>query len=289
MFSTQSNRGRYPEALPVRRLTAFSGFHFARAVVTMLLVLSWPVIACAHTGGMTGFATISISGTLVRYNLTLSDVPPGPLAEQMHLGQPGITPDFRPLITAISEKIHVTSDGLACAATEGRVVPPSATSVSLTGTVDFTCPDEVRKLAIRDDMSETLGSTQHTLAAIVWSGGSQQFPLRSRRARDDRRSCAARPCVHAEPAASLRLGIEHILSGTITCCPAGADVARGGLWSLLKIITAFTSRIASRWLGCPGRGGIAQRTGRIGDRAFHCYVAFVKTSCRAMRCPGAGP
>ena len=240
MFSTQSNRSGYPESLPVRRLTAISGFHFARVVVTMLLVLWWSVIACAHTGGMTGFATITISGKLVRYNLTLSDVPPGPLAEQMHLGQPGITPDFRPLITAISEKIHVTGDGSACAATEGRVVPPSATSVSLTGTVDFTCPDEVRKLTIRDDMSEALGSTQHTLAAIVWSGGSQQFAFGA----DARETTVevAQPAQASRGAGSFfTLGIEHILSGYDHLLFLLALMLRGGgLWSLLKIITAFT-------------------------------------------------
>src|SRR5512141_3364156 len=76
----------------------------ARILIAALLSFAVCLGANAHTGGMTGFATITISGKFVRYNLTLSDVPPGPLAEQMHLGQQGVTPDFRPLITAISEK-----------------------------------------------------------------------------------------------------------------------------------------------------------------------------------------
>src|SRR5258707_15686106 len=75
-----------------------------RILIAAALAFAVSLGAYAHTGGLTGFATITISGKLVRYNLTLSDVPPGPLAEQMHLGQPGAAPDYRPLITAISEK-----------------------------------------------------------------------------------------------------------------------------------------------------------------------------------------
>ena len=148
------------------------------------------------------------------------------------------TGDF--IVVTNVEKIRVTGDGSACAATEGRVVPPSATSVSLTGTVDFTCPDEVRKLTIRDDMSEALGSTQHTLAAIVWSGGSQQFAFGA----DARETTVevAQPAQASRGAGSFfTLGIEHILSGYDHLLFLLALMLRGGgLWSLLKIITAFT-------------------------------------------------
>ncbi len=211
-----------------------------RPVMATLLLFAFLGSAHAHTGGMTGFATITISGKLVRYNLTLSDVPPGPLAEQMHLGQAGVAPDYQPLISAISEKIHLTSDGTACAATEGRIVPPSAASVSLTGTVEFICPVEVGKLTIRDDMSDVMGASQHTLAAIVWSGGSQQFAFGS-----DARETSI---VVTEAARASRgagsffpLGIEHILTGYDHLLFLLALMLRGGgLWSLLKIITAFT-------------------------------------------------
>jgi hypothetical protein len=211
-----------------------------RFLIAALLTFAVSLGAYAHTGGMTGFATITISGKLVRYNLTLSDVPPGPLAEQMHLGQQGVPPDFRPLITAISEKIRLTGDGSSCTASEGRIVPPTATSVSLTGTVEFNCPVEIRKLTIRDDMSDILGPSQHTLAAIVWSGGSQQFAFGA-----DARETSV---VVSEEARASRgagsfftLGIEHILTGYDHLLFLLALMLRGGgLWSLLKIITAFT-------------------------------------------------
>ncbi|MEO8008171.1 MAG: HupE/UreJ family protein [Betaproteobacteria bacterium] len=211
-----------------------------RPVMATVLLFAFLSSAHAHTGGMTGFATITISGKLVRYNLTLSDIPPGLLADQMHLGQPGTAPDYRPLITAISKNISMTGDGAACAATEGRIMPPTANSVSLTGTVDFTCPGEVRKLTIRDDMSEVMGTSQHTLAAIVWSGGSQQFAFGS-----DARETSV---MVSEVAKASRgagsffpLGIEHILTGYDHLLFLLALMLRGGgLWSLLKIITAFT-------------------------------------------------
>ncbi len=211
----------------------------ASKAFALLLLLGSAGLAGAHTGGMTGFATITINGKLVRYNLTLSDVPPGLLAEQMHLGQSGVAPDYQPLITAISEKIHLTGDGLACAAAEGRIVPPTATSVSLTGSVDFICAGEIRNLTIRDDMSEVLPS-QHTLAAIVWSGGSQQFAFGS----DARQtSVAVSEQAHASRGAGsfFPLGIEHILTGYDHLLFLLALMLRGGgLWSLLKIVTAFT-------------------------------------------------
>ena len=222
----------------IRRITIFE--FFRRTAVATLFLLAFTGNAGAHTGGMTGFATITISGTLVRYNLTLSDVPPGPLAEQMHLGQPGVAPDYRPLITAISEKIRLTGDGSSCTATEGRIVPPTATTVSLTGTVDFTCPSQIRKLTIRDDMSEILGPSQHTLAAIVWSGGSQQYAFGAD-ARETSVTVAEEAKASRGAGSFFPLGIEHILTGyDHLLFLLALMLCGGGLWSLLKIITAFT-------------------------------------------------
>ena len=206
----------------------------------LVLLLGWADLAGAHTGGMTGFATITIGEKSVRYNLALADVPPGPLAEQMHLGQPGVSPDYQPLITAISEKIHMTADGSACAVTESRIMPPTAASVSLTGIVDFTCSGEIRKLTIRDDMSELMGASQHTLAAIVWSGGSQQYAFGAD-ARETSVTVAEEARASRGAGSFFPLGIEHILTGYDHLLFLLALMLRGGgLWSLLKIITAFT-------------------------------------------------
>jgi hypothetical protein len=211
-----------------------------RLMIAALLAFAGPICANAHTGGLTGFATITISGKLVRYNLTLSEIPPGPLAEQMHIGQAGVATDYRPLITAISEKIHLTADGSACAATEGRIEAPKPNSVSVTGTVDFACADHVRKLTIRDDMSEIIGPAQHTLAAIGWSGGSQQFAFGSD-ARETTIEIARESRASQGAGSFFPLGIEHILTGYDHLLFLIALMLRGGgVWSLLKIITAFT-------------------------------------------------
>jgi hypothetical protein len=210
------------------------------ALAGMLVLMAFLGNASAHTGGMTGFATITISGKLVRYNLTLSDVPPGPLADQMQLGKPGVAPDFTALVKAISEKIHVIGDGARCLATDRRIVAPTTKPASLTGTVDFTCPAEISRLTIRDDMSEVMGGSQHTLAAIVWAGGSQQFAFGSD-ARETTVTVSEAPHASRGAGSFFPLGIEHILTGYDHLLFLLALMLRGGgLWSLLKIITAFT-------------------------------------------------
>jgi hypothetical protein len=224
-----------PGVLPRHSLCAV-----AIRIFAALLIFAATAGASAHTGGLTGFATITISGKMVRYNLTMSEIPPGALAEQMHLGQPGVAPDYRPLIVAISEKIHLIADGSACTASEGRIEPPKASSISITGTVDFTCSDSVRKLTIRDDMSDVMGPAQHTLAAIGWAGGSQQFAFGSD-ARETSVEIAAEAQAARGAGSFFPLGIEHILTGYDHLLFLLALMLRGGgIWSMLKIITAFT-------------------------------------------------
>ncbi len=196
--------------------------------------------AAAHTGGMTGFATITLSGKLARYNLTLADVPPGPLADRMRLGQPATSPDYRPLTAAIGEKIRVSNNGVPCTPTQSHVVPPTAASVSVTGSVDFLCAEDISTLTIRDDMSEVLGSSQHTLAAIVWPGGSQQYAFGAD-ARETTVTISEAAMASRGAGSFFPLGIEHILTGYDHLLFLLALILRGGgLWSLLKIITAFT-------------------------------------------------
>jgi hypothetical protein len=214
-------------------------FRFIRAVVALSL-LATAGVAHAHTGGMTGFATITIDGKLVRYNLTLSEIPPSPLADQMHLGQSGVAPDYRPLVTTIGERIRISADGAPCAASQGNVIPPAGASLSYTATVDFKCAADVHVMTIRDDMSDAIGPTQHTLAAIMWTGGSQQFAFGS----DARETTVkvSEPAKASQGAGSFfPLGIEHILTGYDHLLFLIALMLRGGnFWSMLKIITAFT-------------------------------------------------
>ena len=211
-----------------------------RTLFTLLLLGLQPGIGSAHTGGTTGIATITVSGETVRYNLTLPDVPPGPLADQMQLGRPDVAPDYRPLVQALREKIHIEGDGRICPPAEGAVVPPSSGAISLSGTVTFKCATAISELRIRDDLPDVLGADHHAIGLIVWTGGSYSvaFGAESREAKITVSDAA----VSAKGSASFFvLGIEHILTGYDHLLFLLVLILRGGgLVQLLKIVTAFT-------------------------------------------------
>ena len=211
-----------------------------RTLFTLLLLWLQPGIGSAHTGGTTGIATITVSGETVRYNLTLPDIPPGPLADQMQLGRPDLAPDYRPLVQALSEKIHVESDGRTCPPAEGAVAPPSSGAISLSGTVTFRCAATVGELRIRDDLPDVLGADHHTIGLIVWTGGSHSHAF-STESREARINIAKASTATNSSASYFVLGIEHILTGYDHLLFLLVLILRGGgLVQLLKIITAFT-------------------------------------------------
>ena len=211
------------------------------AAVLVPFVTLFALPAQAHQGGTTGFASVTVSGQTLRYSLTLSDIPmPSPLAEEMGFGQPGIAPDYRPLVNAIAGKIHVTNGGEACAAGPGQVVAPTSTTISITAIVDFVCSGEVRELGIRDDLFDAAGPNLHTLAKIEWPGGVQQFAFATE-SRETRVTVGEKAEAPRGAGSFLPLGIEHILTGYDHLLFLLALMLRGGgLWSLFKIITAFT-------------------------------------------------
>jgi hypothetical protein len=210
--------------------------------VFLAALLLWlPVeIGWAHTGGITGFATITVSGDKVKYSLTLSSVPDSPLSARMHPGRPDESPDYRPLVSAIGEKITVIGDGRKCVPGGGHVEPQSAKSVAIVATVDFACAGEIGKLVLRDDLSDELGPAHHTLALIVWSGGSQQFAF-GNDARTAEFKISSKAIASRGAGSFFPLGIEHILSGYDHLLFLLALILRGGnLVQLLKTITGFT-------------------------------------------------
>lgn len=205
------------------------------------ILLFWSAVAGAHSGGTTGFASVAVSGHTVRYSLTLHDVPPGPLAEQMRLGQPGVAPDYQQLIEAIRGKIRLANDGAPCAPSGGQLLAPSAASISITGTVNFTCAGEVRELSIRDDMADVLGASHHTLTLLLAPGGSEQVTfeaeLREMIWSPGQKARAVRAAGSYFP-----LGFAHVLGGHDLLLFLLVLMLRGGGWvRLLGIIAAFTA------------------------------------------------
>jgi len=213
------------------------------AIAIFLAVVLAPMCrdAAAHLGGHTGYATISINERQVRYSLQISAVSlPPPLAEQMKLGQPGLLPDLTPLLEAIGKQIKLTNDGNACEAGPGVVVPPPPEVANITLIVDFVCAGRVSNLTIRDDLPDVLGADYHTLARIEWPGGNAEFAFRPD-ARDAKVVVGGTRSEARGAGSFFPLGIAHILTGYDHLLFLLALVLRGGnVWSLLKIVTAFT-------------------------------------------------
>ncbi|MBI1397926.1 MAG: hypothetical protein GC151_18285 [Betaproteobacteria bacterium] len=199
------------------------------------------VEAWGHAGGHTGYASITVNGRQVRYSLQLSSVSvPPAIADQMKLGQEGLVPDLEPLLAVVHSHIRLTNDGTPCEAGPGAVVPPPPEIANITLIVDFVCAGRIENLKIRDDLPDILGADYHTLAHVAWPGGSQQFAF----APDNREAVVT---VDAPPEAArgagsfFPMGVEHILTGYDHLLFLLALMLRGGnLWSLLKIVTAFT-------------------------------------------------
>jgi hydrogenase/urease accessory protein HupE len=207
----------------------------------LLLALAAPLQADAHTGGTTGFATVTVSGQTVRYSLSLamSSVTPQ-LADAMHIGQPGSTPDYQPLLRATERQIRIHSNDSACEPAPGTISPPSSEGANIVIVLYFACAQAPRELTIRDDLFDVLGKDYHTLAKIEWPGGLQQFAFQPE-SREAHITVATTGESTRGVGSFFLLGIEHILTGYDHLLFLLALILRGGnIWSLLKIITAFT-------------------------------------------------
>jgi len=206
-----------------------------------LLVIATAFEASAHTGGTTGFATITVSGQSVRYSLSLAMTSVTPqLADAMHIGQPGYTPDYQPLLHATERQIRIYSNDTACESAPGTISPPSSEGANIIVVLYFACAQAPRELTIRDDLFDALGTDYHTLAKIEWPGGVQQFAFQPE-SREAHVTIAAAGESTRGVGSFFLLGIEHILTGYDHLLFLLALILRGGnIWSLLKIITAFT-------------------------------------------------
>jgi len=209
----------------------------ASELALVLLLAAAP--AAAHTVGK-GLATITVAGPNVQYNLVLAlnaTVPPS--TDAMQLAQPGAGADYAPLLRAVATRIRVVADGHTCDPSPGLVTPPSQDGGSVSVQLAFACGHAPNALTIRDDLFDVLGAGYHTIANIQWPGGSQQFVfLPSER---EARVNVSDGVTTRGIGSFFLLGVEHILTGYDHLLFLLALALRGGnIWSLLKIITAFT-------------------------------------------------
>ena len=197
--------------------------------------------AWSHSGGSTGYASIAIDGASIRYSLTLwpAAMPPA-VAEEIRRARTGDGDSRDRLLAVLRGKISMVAQGRPCPPGPGSLLPPSPAVESLTLSVDFTCPEAVRDLALRDDLFDAFGLDHHTVARIDAHGGTRQFAFtpetRATRVRLDDGWGAARSL-----ASFALLGIEHILTGwDHLLFLLALLIPGGGVLALAKIVTAFT-------------------------------------------------
>jgi hypothetical protein len=198
-----------------------------------------PALASAHTVGK-GLATITLSGATVHYSLLLQVSAAPPQAPgAIDLGPADGPPDYDRLLAIVREQVQIAAGGEPCAPGAGTVTPPSQEGGAVTVLVPFQCAAEPQTLTVRDRLFDKLGRDYVTIANIQWQGGSQQFVFQP--AAPEARIAIAEGGSARGAGSFLLLGIEHILIGYDHLLFLLMLILRGGnLWSLLKIITAFT-------------------------------------------------
>ena len=213
------------------------------SIATAALLVACAVAgAWAHAGGTTGYATITVSRSTVRYSVTLPTAVLTPdLADALRLAQRGSQTGAEKLLDVLRTRIGLVADGTRCEPGPGRVLPSAFDATSFTMLVDFACAGPMRELSVQDDVFDVLGPDHHTLAKLEAPGGVRQFAFApdARQARftvGDGGGDVAR-----STGSFFVLGIHHILSGyDHLLFLLALLLPGGGLLALFKIITAFT-------------------------------------------------
>jgi hypothetical protein len=214
----------------------------ARVGLGALLLAAGVAAAWAHAGGSTGYASIKVDRSTVRYSVTLPTAAlTSELAEELRLAQTGSQQNRDKLLDLLRTRIVLRASGTRCEPGPGQVLPSAFDATSFTMLVDFACGSTVRELVVQDNIFDVLGPNHHTLAKIEAANGTQQFAFApdSREARFVVGDLASSPSLRQ--GGFLRLGVEHILTGYDHLLFLAALLLPGGrLVTLLKIITGFT-------------------------------------------------
>jgi hypothetical protein len=213
--------------------------------LTMAVCIGLSVLAAAgtragaHSGGSTGYASVTVERSTVRYAVTLPAAAlTSDMAEDLRLEQRGSIQARERLLAVLRRTIRLHGNGVQCEPGPGTVQPSSADAASFTMFIDFACPVGLQNLEIRDDIFDVLGVGHHTLTKIEWAGETRQFVFEPSR-REARFSIGSSKSRGL--ASFVALGVEHILTGWDHLLFLFGLLLRGGSWlSLAKIVTAFT-------------------------------------------------
>lgn len=238
----------------------------------------------AHTGGSTGYAFIELSGNVVRYSLTLSPTAlPKDVAEDISLARAGRELSRRRLVGMLSSHLHLTADSVNCQPGPGFVTAVGTDVDRVTVVVDYVCAGTPRQLTVRDDSFDVLGADHHTLARIQASDAAHQFAFSPdfRVAHIPIAATSASDAVRGT-GGFVVLGIEHILTGYDHLLFLLGLLLRGGtLFSLLKIVTAFT--VAHSVTLALAVLGVVVLPDRLVEAVIALSIAFVAAENLAAR------
>jgi hydrogenase/urease accessory protein HupE len=238
-----------------------------------ILLLSMAAAARAHVGGTTGYATITVSRSTVRYALTLPTAAlPSDLAEALRLAQAGSQQNRDKLLDLLRRQIVLRADGTRCEPGPGQVMPSTFDATSFTMQIDFACGGAVRELVVEDNVFDVLGPDHHTLAKLETDGETRELAF-APDSREARIQLGARAAGGAGTS-FFKLGVEHILTGYDHLLFLGALLLRGGgFLSLFRIVTAFT--IAHSITLALAVLGIVTIPGRIVEPAIAASIVWV--------------
>ena len=195
--------------------------------------------AAGHTGGSTGYASITVHHSTVRYRVTLpTPALSASMAEDLRLAQTGSSAARERLLDVVRRAIVLRGNGTRCESGPGAVEPAAPDAVTVVMLVDFACPTGLRDLDVQDDIFDVVGPDHHTLARIEWPGGSRQFAFETT-ARVAHFSVGG--STRRDVGSFLTLGVHHILGGyDHLLFLLGLLLSGGGVLALAKIVAAFT-------------------------------------------------
>jgi hydrogenase/urease accessory protein HupE len=211
------------------------------AVLVLAALLGAGPAAQAHTTS-TGLATLTVTGAEVTYRLTLvlGELPeePARLIAAAADGEPG---SVERIAAALRDRVSVRADRNTCRPGRAVIQGSRLGDSRATLTLALRCPAAPIRLIVREDWFDLLGAHYRTIARIEGSGVAREviFLPDSREVTVDLGTGAPDP--HGARGGFFRLGVEHILAGYDHLLFLLALLVRGGrLWSLVKIVTAFT-------------------------------------------------
>ena len=210
-----------------------------RVAVALSILLGWIAAASAHVTG-TGFATLDVEGTILRYRLavvaTEVDYHGGRLLAAAAAGDRGAV-----------ERVTAFAHDYARFSIDGEACRPGAGAIQAAGASDrvvlemtLSCARSIGVLAIRDEWPDLMGAHFQTLLS-VGVPGRPTVELVFFEARRTATLDLVAP-VATGWGGFIAMGVEHIVGGVdhLLFLVALLALVRG-FWPTVAIVTAFTA------------------------------------------------